>query len=466
MQGKHISSIIDELNESNGTNHKLDVMKSHKDDKLLMRVLKMTYDKVAFTYGLTLKSLIVADDELGKGSLTLSEILDMFENDLDTREITGNAAIAQVEKAVMNAEDVETAKIALKVINRDLRINMGRSQINKVFGALIVKPVYMRCGTYNEKTAKKFKVDGAFVQLKADGSYREFNVQQDIGVTCVSRQGEEYSYPHIEEALLETGLSGVFFGELTVYRNGVLLDRATGNGILRKHEIPEDCTVIFDCWDIVTLDEYNAAKAKVKGTTPYYARWAMVKKYLPDHTHDPFDGDGGSPVRAIECIEVKDISEALKFTAEVMGRGLEGAIIKERDAIFRDGTSNQQLKLKVVIQLEVRVTGFHEGTPGTVREETFGAMTFETDDGKIKGRVSGFKNEELEYFNDRREETIGKVITVECNDITKGRNNDHYALSHPRYLEVRDDKDETDTFESAMEAKAAALMVDKLTEAA
>lgn len=459
MSGKDIHAIVGELNESNGSNHKIDVLKKHKDNKLLQRVLKMTYDKVAFTYGISLRSLTIANDELGCGNITLTEALDALEGEFVTRNVTGNAAVDRLEHVLANAEDQETADVLLKVINRDLRINMGRSNINKVFKDLIIKPVYMRCGVYNEKTAKKFDPQGAFVQLKADGSYREFNVQQGIGVTCISRQGEEYEYPEIEEALMETGLTGAFFGELTVYRDGNLLDRATGNGILRKHEIPDDCTVVFDCWDIVTLEEYTAAKFKTKGTTPYFARWAMVKKHLPDHTQK-------GVARAIECIEVNNMREALKFTAEVMNRGLEGTIIKERRAIFRDGTNPQQLKLKLEIDVDVRITGFHEGTPGTAREATFGAMTFETDDGKIKGRTSGFSNAQLEDFNSRRDELIGKVMTVTCNDITKGRDNDYHALSHPRFIELRDDKSDTDTLERALENKEMAMMIDKQEVAA
>jgi len=465
MSGKQIHSIIEELNESNSLNHKMDVLKKHKGEKLLHRVLKMTYDKVAFTYGISLKKLVISEEEMGRGVLELSECLDAFEHRLNTREVTGNSAIDLLENILASSEDLETAQLLMKVINRDLRINLGRSSINKVLGALIVKPVYMRCGTFNEKTSKKFDFEGAFAQLKADGTYREFNVQQEVGVTSVSRQGEDYHYPLIDQALIETGLTGVFFGELTVYRDGKLLDRATGNGILKKHELPEDCTVVFDCWDIVPLAEYTAVKSKAKGSTPYYARWEIIKRLLPDHTHTPF-GEGGSPIRAIECIEINTLSEALQFTAKKMNDGFEGSIIKERSAMFKDGTSTQQLKLKVVIQLEVRVTGFHEGTPGTVREETFGSMTYETDDGKIKGRVSGFTNDQLADYNSRREELIGKVMTVECNDITKGRDNDHHALSHPRFIEERPDRDTTDTLKSALRAKEMSLMVDEETKPA
>ena len=142
-----------------------------------------------------------------------------------------------------------------------------------------------------------------------------------------------------------------------------------------------------------------------------------------------------------------------------MTAGYEGAILKDRDAIFRDGTSPQQLKLKLEIDVDVRITGFKEGTPGTKREATFGAMTFETDDGQIKGRTSGFTDAQLEDFNSRREELIGQIMTVTCNDITKGRDNDYHALSHPRFIELRNDKTDTDTLERALETKEMAMAV-------
>ena len=155
----------------------------------------------------------------------------------------------------------------------------------------------------------------------------------------------------------------------------------------------------------------------------------------------------------IENHEVKSIDEALQLTSKWMDQDLEGGVLKNKKGFFKNGTSKDQLKLKLEIDLEVRITGFQEGTPGTAREKTFGAILFETDDGKIKGRTSGFSDDQLEDFNSRRAEMIGKVITVRCNDITRGRANEHYALSHPRFIEVRNDKTETDTLERALEIK-------------
>lgn len=109
--------------------------------------------------------------------------------------------------------------------------------------------------------------------------------------------------------------------------------------------------------------------------------------------------------------------------------------------------------MKLEIDLDVRIVGFKEGKIGTKREETFGAIYYETDDGQIKGAVSGFTDEQLEEINNNREKYLDKIISVCCNDFTKGRDNDYYALSHPRFKEVRTDKTETDTLERALEIK-------------
>lgn len=54
-----IYDIINELNENNSTNYKIEVLKKHKDNKLLQRVLKMTYDKAIYSYGITMKMLFI-----------------------------------------------------------------------------------------------------------------------------------------------------------------------------------------------------------------------------------------------------------------------------------------------------------------------------------------------------------------------------------------------------------------------
>jgi len=247
------------------------------------------------------------------------------------------------------------------------------------------------------------------------------------------------------------GADGHYIGELTVLdKDGNVLDRATGNGMINSDTPPHE-KIVFDVWDYVTPAEYNGVINKIKGTTPYSKRFSSVCQNVNQMV--------GNRVRVIETKIVQSFREALEMCANWMNAGLEGAILKDANAIFRDGTSPQQLKLKLEIDIDVRITGFKEGKAGTKRAKTFGAMYFKTDDDNIKGSTSGFSDAQLADFNNRREELIGQIITVCCNDITKGRSNDFYALSHPRFIELRNDKTETDTLSRALEAKEMAMAV-------
>lgn len=447
-----IPEILDELRANNGSNYKMDVLRKHKDNELLQRVLKMTYDKVDFTFGVSMlhwhRNGI---PDTISASMELADALDSLENDLAKRAITGNDALDQVTH-IFQSLMPEDQQVIAGILNRDLRINMGRSNINKVFKGLIVKPVYMRCGLFSKKTAGKVNPEGSFVQLKADGTYREFTVENGEVIT-ISRSGEAYDYPALNQTL-STYPDGHYIGELTVRgEDGNILDRATGNGFINSSDPPHD-RIVLDLWDYVTLEEYTGAANKVKGTTPYHERFARLQEIV---------GSELSPtpanINVIPTYIVNSVSEALQHCTAWMEEGLEGAIWKDRDAIFRDGTSPQQLKLKLEIDADVRITGFKPGTVGTKREGKIGSIEFATDDGKVKGFASGFTDDQLDDMDSRRNEILNAIMSVTCSDITKGRNNEHYALSHPRFNEIRTDKTETDTLERILETKEMAMAV-------
>ena len=431
-----ILDIFNELNENNGSNYKIEILKKHKDNELLKRVLKMAYDSVAFTYGISMKNISYTQNPYG--TLSLESALDDLENRFCTREVTGNDAIKELTSLLENLDE-EDAKVLELIIGRDLKINMGRSNINKVFKNLIIKPPYMRCGIYNEKTRKKINFP-AIVQLKADGMFQAVTVEFGK-VTFTARSGEERKFPHLEKIFKDLP-NGVYIGELLV--DGID-DRALGNGFINSDE-EDKSSVYIQLWDYVTLSEYSRGKDK-ENKTSYHKRFTDLIAFVPENDR----------IRIIPFYAVQNIQEALERTSEWMSQGYEGSILKDWSNIFVDHTSPTQLKLKLEIDAEVRITGFQEGTPGTKREKTFGAIIFENDEGTIKGRTSGFTDDQLEDFNSRREELIGKVITVQFNDLTKAKDNDYYALSHPRFIEIRNDKNETDTLERVKELREMAI---------
>ena len=310
-----------------------------------------------------------------------------------------------------------------------------------------------------------FSGKGALAELKADGTYRKFKKEGD-DVTCASRSGEVSNYPYLNaDMVFEDYKDGYYEGELLVMENGEVLPRSIGNGMINSSNPPHD-KIVFQVWDYISLEEYakavddvNRGDRKKTTTVPREIRLEQLEEIV---NYFSVNSDVQPRIAVIEYEWVKSIKEAMAFTVRQMNLGKEGAVLKDRHGIYRDGTSPDQLKMKLEIELEMRITGFKEGTPGTVREATFGSMYYTNDDGTIKGSVSGFNKEQLQYFNARREESIGQIITIKCNDITKGRKNDYYALSHPRVVEVRKDRTTTDTLERALELKEMAMLLEGL----
>lgn len=443
---KSVYDIIQEINQENGSNYKISVLKKYSDNELLKRVLKMTYDTVQFTYGVTNKQIEKFAPEKIEPNIDLEFALASLECNLCTRDVTGHRALQLASNLIGNLSEDESI-IIKKVIDRDLKINLGKTQINKVFKDLITKPTYMRCDTYSAKTSKNISFPG-IVQLKADGTYREFNVQNG-NVSSRSRSGEEYEYPVIFEQM-KGFPDGIYTGELTV--KGIH-NRAEGNGLINSDNPPHN-DIIVELWDYITHEEYNQARLKDKKNpckTPYQERFEFL--------HHIIDIIKCTNVSIIPWFMVDNLQEALKITSDWMSQGFEGSILKDLNGVFKDGTSKQQLKLKLEISAEMRCTGFQEGTKGTKREGKVGSIIFENDEGTIKGRCSGFTDKELDYFTENQESLIGKIMEVQFNDLSKAEGNDYHALSHPRFIEWRDDKDETDSLEKVFKLREMAMEI-------
>jgi ATP-dependent DNA ligase len=379
----------------------------------------------------------------------LESALNILRDTFCTRNVTGNEAIETLVDLLNNMSE-DNADILCKVINRDLRINCGKTLINKVWKDLIIDPPYMRCGIYNDMTAKKI-IFPAAVQIKADGMYQAVTVE-DMEVTFTSRSGEVREFP-ILKSIFEKLPNGVYIGELLI--EGIT-SRSEANGLINSDEPPHK-DIYIQLWDYVSLNEYRDAKHEDRNIPRmvYSDRFDALGNIV---VGIPNDGEF-KHVRYIETKIVDNIQLALKVTSEWMNKGYEGSILKDLNNVFKDHTSPTQLKLKLEIELEVRVTGFTDGTKGTKRESTFGAITFQNDEGTIIGQCSGFTDKQLMEFNSKRDELIGVVMSVMCNDLTKGRDNNYYALSHPRFVEFRNDKDTTDSLERALELKNSAMML-------
>ena len=432
-----IKDVLNDLNKSNSSNYKIDTLKKYQNSEIVKQLLKLTYDKNNFNFGMSRTRLlgILNESNFLEGVDKIDNCLDLLEE--NSGKLSGNSA-KEFYSSLLQRLTEDSRIILLNILGRDLKCGINIKNINKVFKNLIPKPNYMRCAVFSEKLVKKIHFP-AMLQLKMDGTYREFNVSNGT-VSAKTRAGEEYQNEVLFD-ILKSFPDGYYMGELTIEGES----RFTGNGLINSLNPPLD-KIIFTCWDFLTFDEYTG---KVK--TAYIDRFNRLQNLIENKNF--------GQIKLVENHVVNDVSEALKQVSLWMSEGLEGGVLKDFNNAFKNGTSNTQLKIKLKVDAEMRITGFTEGTPGTKREGKIGAIQFANDEGTIKGQCSGFSDAELEEFSKNKDSLIGKIISVEFNDVTKAENNEYYALSHPRFIEVRNDKNETDDLKKVIQLRDMAKML-------
>ena len=432
-----IKDVLNDLNKSNSSNYKIDILKKYQNSELVKQLLKLTYDKNNFNFGMSRTRLlgILNESNYPAGVDKIDNCLDLLEE--NSGKLSGNSA-KEFYSSLLQRLTEDSRIILLNILGRDLKCAINVKNINKVFKNLIPKPNYMRCAVFSEKLVKKIHFP-AILQLKMDGTYREFNVSNGT-VSAKTRAGEEYQNEVLFD-ILKSFPDGYYMGELTIDGES----RFTGNGLINSLNPPLD-KIIFTCWDFLTFDEYTG---KVK--TSYIDRFNRLQNLIENKNF--------GQIKLVENHVVNNVSEALKQVSLWMSEGLEGGVLKDFNNTFKNGTSNTQLKIKLKVDAEMRITGFTEGTPGTKREGKIGAIQFANDEGTIKGQCSGFSDDELEEFSKNKDSLIGKIISVEFNDVTKAENNEYYALSHPRFIEIRNDKNETDDLKKVIQLRDMAKML-------
>lgn len=214
--------------------------------------------------------------------------------------------------------------------------------------------------------------------------------------------------------------------------------------------------IIVELWDCVSYEDYNLARLKDKKNLPkrvYRERWAELKNILETNQCEN--------IRLIEHVEVNSLEEALEQTSLWMDEGYEGSVLKDWDMLFKDGTSNKQLKLKLEIDCEMRIGEFLPGNPGSKNEAYFSAITFYNDEDTIRGQigVTTMTEDMRDYLFSIKDTLSGKIMSVKFNDLSRATSNHWRALSHPRFTEIRVDKDTTDTLEDVKKYRKMAMLL-------
>lgn len=183
-----IKEIFDEIANESSTNEKMNILSKYKDNSLLKKVLYLANSGRIKFYIRQIPEYN-PDSEPDK---TLEWALNGLEK-ITSREYTGNQAILWLQ-TLLTCLSKDDAYILERIIEKDCKIGMGTSNINKVFPKLIEKTSYMGCLPFDPKRVHKIfdesKGKGAICEIKADGRYCNIIIENN-GVSLTSRQGEE-----------------------------------------------------------------------------------------------------------------------------------------------------------------------------------------------------------------------------------------------------------------------------------
>jgi hypothetical protein len=461
---KNILSILTEIKNDPSILAKKRILETNKDNEVLKRVLKLALDPGIVSGYKKIPAPFISGEKYD-----LNIALDKME-DIYNRVYTGNDGRLHISH-VLGSLTPDDQEVLRRVLTKDLECGASDKITNDVFGkGFINDEPYMRCSLIDTKTVNNIefsKYGYAVSETKLDGQYLNHTIING-SLTCTSRNGKVYDFLGSRDELMaklaaavqandDRFSSGVVFnGEcLVMDEHGIILPRETGNGIIQKAgkgtmSAYESMRIVFVLWDVLPYDAFRNGI------------WNVKRKERRNILESAIQEIDSEFIQMVEYEKVLNIEEAFEHNTMLMERGEEGSVLKCESGIWKSHTSPKQLKMKLKMQLDLRIVGFNEGEKK--RTGMLGSLILESEDGLLTTNCgTGIKEKGEEWtfqtIWDNRETLLGKVVTVECNELTKDKKTKIPKVFLPVFVEFRFDKETCDDYERILEIRASAVEV-------
>lgn len=409
---KDLKKMYDELMSSNSKLDKLTILKKYPQNKTLLFYIYHPQ----YIYGVTSANLQKNIDlETATSHTDIITLLDS----LRKREITGNAALSEVNGFI--AANSEYKELIYKIIDRNLKAQIGVTEINKVWTNLI--PVFKvqladlyiseAVAENSKKLAKQLKATkidfskNFYSSRKCDGLRCITLFDEDGEPTCWSRRGKEFlTLDKLKDSLRTLPLSvrknRVLDGELCIVdENGDEDFKAISKVYNKKDYTIENPH--YKVFDILTAEEFNSGK----GTTPFSKRYAILQSIN-------FDKTFATVLEQTLLTSQKHLDLLAKAAVDSDWEGL----IVRKDVGYSAKRSKDMLKVKPFFDAEFKILSIENTTKNMLNED--GVMAAVTCMGtasiEFKGNTvwvgSGWSDEERVAYAKNPQSIIGKEMTV------------------------------------------------------
>lgn len=437
--------------------------------------------------------------------LDIAEAMNKITESFLKNKYKGNLAKQELYN-IIKACDNDTAKLVKMIISRKLDIGMTTTNINKSIPNCLPITEYMGAVPFSgilalESLAQRFlKIFGSsyyffLAQEKADGLFGFINVTDSIKSSTIngsirSRRLKPIAilFPELKKEIKELNDllpfdNLIFHGEFTIEG----MDRLTSNDVykalttieLKKEEGISSAELKKY---IKTLEETFGCTIKQLQERIRYNIWDITSENLVDKLNN---GERfQSLIRAftqlaykdrvfkhIQLIEYKffkynEIDQIIHYFHDMLKRGKEGIILKLFNGTFQSGKPIHCIKFRNEFSSDYKVVGFERGS-GKYKN-TLGAIFIESEDGKLKSKLSGFSDQLEDEIWNNQEKYLGKIVEVRANDYSTSEDNidengeQIYSLIHPRFIEFRQDKAQANTIEEIIKERNSFKIIEEM----
>lgn len=424
---KIVVKFIEEVNSTNSALEKQKILGRYTDEDIVTRVISYTLDP--------LKQFNVSSGNVKKfkknkkySEQEFNQYNDLFEllDDLSASVITGNEALKTVNEFVKKLDD-KIVDIIYRILDKNLKIRMNATTINKVYGVNIInvfEPVLAK-----EYDPKYNKLDSEWsISRKLDGVRCLINVNPNKNtIRAYSRNGKDlYNLESILRAIPIDEIDAPVFldGEVVYIEDGVedftktieIVRRSTNLNKLKG--VNNLYYMIFDM--IPEKEFYNA-----KGHSLFRDRYELLSEIFKNNDK-------------IKVLEQKpyssDMMEIMKNKVDELG--WEGLMVRDNKP-YKGKRTRDLVKIKKFKDEEFKVLRTINGPIRTINKRTglevtiqcMSAVIIDYKDTKVG---SGFTMEERQEYFLNPAKIIGKTITVQYFEKTPD------SLRFPTYKGIRD----------------------------
>lgn len=421
---EEVIKIIEQLQNTSGTNDKIQILKDNKDNETFKKVLEYTYNNNK-QYGFSenkLRELLNNFDTNCLNEITWNNGFDMLDI-LSKNNI--NDSLRTNVITFLSIKDKDEQELWIRILTKDLRCNISTKLINKAIPKLI--PEFKIQQAYPiDKYRSKLK--GWFaLETKENGINGSVLNNQ-----MISRQGKVMEgFDHIINQLNQLGLDNYYFNGELVRKN---VNPTVSNGenfrlttsIVNSDDIDKS-NIDFILFDAIPIEEFYEGQSKLK----YKDRLNLLKQIKQksvelglnnlDIPHIYYEGEDQSVIDKYLDIADKNDEEGLMYI---------------KDCIWKNKRHSGILKVKSFKSADCEIVGYEEGT-GRL-EGKLGSFIIQYKDNKVNVG-SGYTDVQREELWNNRDKYVGRILEVKFKEETKDRKTGLISLQFPTFVCIREE---------------------------